>query len=216
MKIESYVKTKGKELNSKDFRVIGKIVENGKNINYLVLNNSTLELKKLTEQELIWVLESNEYTFNNMEVNKGKLECTECSIDRLPKYDKNLNTLDASVFIYGKIYSDKDETLGYRIITNKGKMADITENQLISLTLEGLKIANAKVVNRKSGSSYISAIKQEFNKIVLDNVPNIAESKMKIDTQPEYQDDGRPAGKVYKDNFKIDHTGKQILKDKQE
>ena len=157
--------------NVAEYRLIGTIVEkvtDKKFIGYIVMNERNGALKAYTPEQMVVMLKN--YKFVNAVYDKTRqtnngIVNTECSLDRLLKFNNKLQILDArKIIILGEIF-EGEKSKGYRIYSSSGRVIDITEEDLLKMVHRtNCDIVNGKIVNR-DGSVFISAIKTEFTRI---------------------------------------------------
>lgn len=123
-------------------------------------------LKTLTVNQTRKLLEVSD--FENAAIESGKLICTECSIDRLPKYDQYGNILaNGGYMITARIIDNKGATRGFRLVTSRGEVLNVTNETLLKqVETSDVYLINAKTIERK-GAVFISAIRFEFKEIEL-------------------------------------------------
>lgn len=155
-------------------RVIGVIEDEGKSVGYLVLNEQNLQYKPFTKQNLFNLMKI--YPIKNFKFNGTDFECTECSINRLPKFDRNMNvTGNAGVTILGAIKSPSEPNKkGFLIVNGYGRVATASEDEILD---SNIPLINAKAI-RKADSRYISPILGSFAEIETPR-PNKSEEDLK-------------------------------------
>lgn len=164
--LENYeVKTVEKVHYMGELRIVGQVVNSitdKEPIGYVVMTERTQKFKMYTINQTISLL--GKFKFVNAELSNGKIVNTECAMSRLPKYSTNMRVVgNPGVIILGEIV-DNDTVIGYRALDTNGRIADLTEDEVIMLNDNGVGVINAKIVNRNN-KSYVSAIKNEFTKI---------------------------------------------------
>lgn len=157
-----------------ELRIIGQIVENIQSkelLGYLIMTEKTHQMKPYTTEQTKWLIQK--FKFVNAELNStGQIINTECAMDKLPKFNKNIVLLENNkAIILGKIFKN-DKADGFRVLSPKGIITDISEKELFTLLDKGITFVNVKVVNKDSGKPYISAIKKEFTRIEKSEVSN--------------------------------------------
>ena len=162
-----------------DLRIVGQVMNNMSDkdpIGYVVMTEKTQKFKMYTVNQTISLL--NKFKFVNAELKDGKIVNTECAMSRIPKYSTNMRVIgNPGVIILGEII-DKDKLIGYRALDTNGRIADLVENELITLNNNGIDIINAKIVTKNS-KSYVSAIKGEFTKIEKSHIKNLKHTESK-------------------------------------
>lgn len=160
MKVVEKVHYKG------ELRIIGLIVDINKKDNilgYVIMVEKTKMFKAYSVQQTLELMKR--FKFVNAELNGGKIIDTECSINRLPLFSSRLEVIgNDGITILGEITVNGEKTNGYRVITTNGKVADLTETDLINLVGNKNLLINAKLVN-SNNKTIVSAIKGEFTKI---------------------------------------------------
>lgn len=147
-----------------DLRIIGQVIDtNAKDnvIGYVVMVEKTQQFKMYTVGQTMILL--NKFKFVNAKISNGKIVNTECSMDRLLKFNTNMQVIDNhGITILGEI-TDGDSKVGYRAMDTNARIIDLSEDELIR---SGLPLINGKIVKGVAGKkTHISGIKQEFTKI---------------------------------------------------
>lgn len=150
-----------------DLRIIGQIVENLTSkvvLGYVIMTEKTKKMKAYNIAQTKWLM--SRYKFSNAKLDGDKIVNTECAMDRLMKFNKNVAPLETNKsMIIGKIMLDGKPN-GFRILSPKGTIVDLKEDEVLALNTKGIEFVNAKFVTKSQGSKpYISAIKQEFTLI---------------------------------------------------
>ena len=146
-------------------------------IGYLIMDADTYEKRVLREEELIKLLKNNSITLENAAYNPNQTDYNkiiEGTAGALSRYThvSSKGILDRSfgisVVILDKIeptdVADKvriNDTL-YRTVTHTGVVSILTKSELVKLSLDGVKIANARIVNYNSGKTAIIALGNGF------------------------------------------------------
>lgn len=159
-----------------ELRIIGKVVPDRKDENilgYIIMTEKTNKFKIYTVEQTKALLKK--FTFVNAVLVGNVIENTECSMNRLPKFDVRMNPLtDKDITILGKIYVN-DKVAGYRVMNQSGAILDLPENKVIEYAMSGAGLINAKLVYTND-KCIISAIKGEFTRIEK-NTNNTGKSK---------------------------------------
>lgn len=149
-----------------DLRIIGQIVENLQSkeiLGYVIMTEKTKKMKAYNIAQTKWLL--SRYKFTNAKLDGEKIINTECAMDRLMKFNKNIAPLETNKsMIIGKIVLDGKPN-GFRILSPKGTVVDLKEEDVLDLRNKGIEFVNAKFIIKQGSKSYISAIKQEFTLI---------------------------------------------------
>lgn len=156
--------------NRGTFRIVGQVFDEKSNkvVGYGVIDVKNCKLKLCTTKQTLALL--SRYEFENAEVDRGtgKIVNTECSMDRLLKFDTKENVIgNAGVTIIGRIYKNNVSN-GFRILNERGSVLDVSDKTLLKVTGFGktIPILNDKIVSRDdSEEKFISAIKREFKRI---------------------------------------------------
>jgi hypothetical protein len=160
---------KDKSLNYvSELRIIGVVVTSHDNVaGYVILNERTQQFKMYNIQQTKALLQK--FKFKNAELdNRGAVYNTECSMDRLLKFNVNMQPVgNFGITILSEVHDKSDKLIAYRAMDANGRIADITEKELLMLIDSGNNLLNAKVVT-KDNKSYISAIKSEFSSVKVD------------------------------------------------
>lgn len=159
---------------NKIFRLIGTVVQNKETVGYVVFNEVNKKVLPIGLQQIIELLKSDSIV--NAEYVNGKVNCTENSVNSLPKFDTFGKIIDGRIFGYiilSELTDVKGKSIGYKVLTSKMEVVTATEKQLLD-KFEQIKkyvpesevsgiIPNAKVTtNEKTDKLFISAIKGSF------------------------------------------------------
>lgn len=155
-----------------ELRILGQVMDNSRSknpIGYVIMTEKTKQFKMYTVDQTKILLEK--FKFVNAELKNGDIVNTECSMKNIPKFDTRMNVIDNfGVIVLGEI-TDGTSKLGYRIIDTDARVTDISEDELIKLSLNR-PIINAKVVSATGNKkAYVSGIKKEFTKIEKVKIP---------------------------------------------
>jgi hypothetical protein len=160
-----------------EYRIVGTVWSGKNKVGYAIIDIKTFALKLFTAVQTVELLKR--YKFENAELTGIEIKNTECSMDRLLKFDTNQNVIgNLGITILGKVYGDKDIVLGFRAMDSSGKVVDISEKDIITIskrTPNGL--LNAKQVPNPSGEPFVSAIKGNFKRIDKVSVEETVEIK---------------------------------------
>ena len=148
-----------------DLRIIGQVVnklEDKEPIGYVIMTEKTQKFKMYTVSQTISLLQK--FKFVNAALENGRVVNTECAMTRLPKFNTKMTVIgNTGILILGEI-RDGNTKIGYRAMDTNAKIIDINEDELLKLASTGIKLLNAKIVN-KGSKEVVSGIKQEFTKI---------------------------------------------------
>ena len=140
------------------FRLLGQIKDSASSkqaMGYLVLDEVTKRAKAYTVDQTMALL--SKYPFTNAKLTGGKVENTECSMDRLTVYDPHLNVLAKPGFtILSRIVNSKGNTLGFEAINSYGEPVALTAADIKKCDADFL---NCKVVG-DGKDKHLSGIKQ--------------------------------------------------------
>jgi hypothetical protein len=166
-----------------DFRIVGTVWSGSNEVGYAVIDVKTYTLKLFTKVQTSELLKR--YTFENAELIDGKILNTECSMQRLLKFDSKSNVIgNRGITILGEILIGT-KVLGYRAMDAEGKVTDIKEADLIVVSRRFAGgIINGKIVSGTNGE-YVSAIKTTFKRIEKIPVSFVEETKKVIGTTAE-------------------------------
>lgn len=146
-------------------------------VGYVVLNEKTSQYKAYTIEQTILLI--RKFGICNAAMEGNKIVNTECSMDRLPVFSEKLQIIkNAGITIIAEIH-DKDKKVGYRVVDPTGRIANLTNEQIITAVQKNdIKVINAKIVNdasSKAGASTarISAIKSTFSVISVEASSNM-------------------------------------------
>ncbi len=159
-----------------DLRIVGQVVEqisDKEPIGYVVMTEKTQQFKMYTVGQTMILL--NKFKFVNAAISNGKIINTECSMERIPKFNTHMQVVgNHGVIILGEII-DGDSKVGYRAMDTNARIVDLSEDELIQ---SGLPIINGKIVKGTAGKKpHISGIKQEFTKIEKSKLKEIITKK---------------------------------------
>lgn len=123
-------------------------------------------MKTLTIAQTKNLLTSTE--FENVSLDKGEIHSTECSMDRLPKYDQRGKVIaNGGYMVVARITDDKGETRGFRLVSSRGEILNVAYETLMNqVDTNSIFLNNAKITTRGE-TKYISAIRSEFKEIQL-------------------------------------------------
>ena len=148
-----------------DLRIIGQVVETLSSSNilgYVIMTEKTQNFKMYTVNQTKSLL--TRFKFVNAKLEGNEIVNTECAMNRMPKFDKNMRVIgNHGIIVLGEIV-DGNNKIGYRAMDTNAQIVDIDEQELVALYNHGVRLLNAKVVRRENKST-ISAIKSEFTKI---------------------------------------------------
>ena len=148
-----------------ELRIIGQVIDIRDNktlLGYVIMVEKTRKFKIYTVDQTKILL--SRFKFVNAELKDDNITNTECSMDKILKFDSRMNVIDNfGITVLAEIYSG-DEAFGYRAMDKTGKIIDIRKEDLLSIVSSGIDLLNAKVVTR-GGKSYISGIKDSFTRI---------------------------------------------------
>lgn len=150
-----------------ELRIVGQVVNQLSDkdpIGYVIMVEKTQQFKMYTVEQTKALL--NRFKFVNAALEGGKIVNTECSMNRMPKFNTNMQVIgNPGVIILGEIV-EGGRKVGYRAMDTNAKIVDIEEHEVVRLHGNGIEIINAKIVTRGSNSTpTVSAIKSEFTKI---------------------------------------------------
>lgn len=155
--------------NRGTFRIVGQVFKDASSktaIGYGVIDVKNVELRLFTTKQTIELL--RRYKFENAVLDSDdKVINTECSMDRLIKFDTQKNVIgNAGITILGQVILNGAD-YGYRVLNPQGKVVDISEETLLCVSKngEGTPILNAKVIKEGVSKPYVSAIRGDFKRI---------------------------------------------------
>lgn len=163
-----------------DLRIIGQVVEklsDKEPIGYVVMTEKTQQFKMYTVGQTMVLLQK--FKFVNADIQNGRIVNTECSMERIPKFDTSMQVIgNHGIIILGEIV-DGTSKVGYRAMDTNARIVDLSEDDLLKCSMP---IINAKIVSGTAGKKpHISGIKQEFTKIEKSKIKDMAPVK-KINT----------------------------------
>lgn len=162
----------------RSLRVLGRVVNTinnkKKTVGYIIMNEASGSYKAYSESQARELIKRMKFV--NATIEDGKIINTECSMDRLPEFDMQLNVISApGIIVIAKIIREGDkpgnDKAWYKILTTNGKICNLTTEELFKYYDNGVELINAKVAHN-GRTRYISAIRGEFNKITLPNTVN--------------------------------------------
>lgn len=158
--------------NASDLRLIGVIVEkptDKKYIGYVVMSERTGAKFAYTPEQMVTLLKNTKLVnavFDKTATTNGGIVNTECSLDRLIKFNRGLQIIDThnKLTLFYEI-CEGEKCLGYRVYSSNDKLINLTEQEILKMMNQtGCELVNGKRVNR-DGKEFISGIKCEFRKI---------------------------------------------------
>ena len=193
-----------------ELRIIGIIVDTRlEEIGYVIMNERTKKFKHYTIEQTKWLLQKFKFSNAEYEAKNSKIVNTECAMHRLIKFNTNLQPLEnTKAMILGKIITN-GKSSGFRILSPKGTVVDISEKECLALINKGIDIVNAKLVS-KGNNQYISAIKEEFTAIIIEEVRDKAASEAKGISAEEARERKRELRNEIKLN-KIKHSALKVI-----
>lgn len=147
-----------------EYRIVGTVWNGKDNVGFAVVDIKTYAMRLFTTVQTRELL--TRFKFENAELIANEVKNTECSMDRLIKFDTQNNVIgNAGITILGKLFDDKEKVLGFRVMDANGKVIDISENDIVQLVKRNrFGLINAKSVPTQTGL-FISAIKGNFKRI---------------------------------------------------
>ena len=140
-------------------RLYGTIYSDPKTlVGYVLLDESNGKTKFCTLAQVTAMLKAS--AFINAELQGGKIVNTECSMDKLPKF----NSTGALFENTGCTILAESDNGRYRVVDARIRVATLTEEDILKMIKSGISVVNAKVVT-KDGKAHLSAIKKPFRKI---------------------------------------------------
>ena len=144
--------------NKKQFRLVGRVVDRYLNIDkenpeYLILDEQSGAVQGILESVLVSMYNSfKDGAFANIEVDnaKRKIRCTECALERFPRYQRINNgyiCIEADsrkLYVLGRI-SVKGSVVGYRIMGANGKVADLSKSRAIQMGTHNYEFVNVHI-----------------------------------------------------------------------
>ena len=170
-----------------DLRLVGLVYQdknstNSDPIGYVVFVEKTNQTR--TVQLPVLLSMYARYKFSNIEIGSTKqptfadIVCTECAKEKLLRFTMERGTLASidgnSMYIIGTIFDEKDRKQGYRVLTNMGKVADISMEDTKKYMQTGVQISNMHT--DKEGN--ISSNKQDKTIKIVVKKPILDKSKL--------------------------------------
>lgn len=175
----------------RSFRIVGTIwdgqpKEGTEPFGYFLLDEQQIVIKPFSSTQVKALL--NGFSFSNAKLENSKVVNTECSMFRLPKFNKQLKPIDANnlniVQVLAEVSDPNDSSVTkYRVMGPVGSNTNVlilSEPELIKLKEAGKDIANAKIVDNGE-HKIVSGIKSEFNVLSLKNKGESNPKSAKID-----------------------------------
>ena len=147
-------KLKGKSVQSKErieyrgeLRIIGQIVNSITDtipIGYVIMVEKTHAIRNASIEQTKILLKKCKFV--NAKLENDKIVNTECSMDKLVKFDRNRNVLEKDkLTVLGEIViTDGDFPTSYRILNENGRIVDVSEDDLVKLVdVRGYTLVNA-------------------------------------------------------------------------
>lgn len=159
-----------------DLRIVGQVVEklsDKEPIGYVVMTEKTQQFKMYTVGQTMVLLQK--FKFVNADIQNGKIVNTECSMERMPKFNTSMQVVgNHGIIILGEIV-DGTSKIGYRAMDTNAMVVDLSEDDLLKCSMP---IINAKIVSGTAGKKpHISGIKQEFTKIEKSKLKDMVPTK---------------------------------------
>lgn len=175
-----------------DFRIIGTVWKDAKKmLGYALMAIPSMKIALRPEEMLKELLRSAKFE-NAILSPEGKVVNTECSMDRLFKFNPQMQVVaNKGMQILAEIHVNGAH-MGYRVLSDQGKTMDLTESTLLELvTADPSILINAKIVPSQSGGNIISAIKKPFKVIERERIGSetsevISSNKTAIGFQSRY------------------------------
>lgn len=110
-----------------DLRIVGQVVENLSDkepIGYVVMTEKTQQFKMYTVGQTMVLLQK--FKFVNADIQNGKIVNTECSMERMPKFNTNMQVVgNHGIIILGEIV-DGTSKIGYRAMDTNARVVDLS------------------------------------------------------------------------------------------
>ena len=170
-------KTREKVEYRGDYRIVGLLEVNGKHAGYVLADTKTYQIKLFTITQTTELLKQAK--FENAELTANGIVNTECSMDRLMRFNQQGAVIaNKGVTILGRIVDDKEGTIGFRVLNQEGHVVNLRAEDLV----KAVKHSNLYVVNGKSvatgDSTFISAIRGSFKRIEIEEIPREARENL--------------------------------------
>ena len=127
--------------------MIARVMHNNNFYGYVVHDTASLQTRVFSYQHIQSALGRGVYIENLTINDKGQIEITSGKASRYSMLDENMNLLNNVAYILCDRIKTDTETL-YRMVDCFGNKAVISSKNLANL--EGLEIANAKIVKQSS------------------------------------------------------------------
>lgn len=135
--------------------MIARVMHNNNFYGYVVHDTASLQTRVFSYQHIQSALGRGVYIENLTINDKGQVEITSGKASRYSMLDENMNLLNNVAYILCDRIKTDTETL-YRMVDCFGNKAVISSKNLANL--EGLEIANAKIVKQSNGSCYMARL----------------------------------------------------------
>lgn len=106
--------------------------------------------------------------FENARLENGEVYSTECSLDRLPKYNQRGKAFaNEGYMVVARITDNNGDTRGFRLVTSRGEILNVAYETLMNqVETNSIFLINAKVSSRNN-TPFVSAIRGEFKELNL-------------------------------------------------
>lgn len=163
-------KTKEKVEYRGDYRIVGLVEVASKHVGYVLADTKTYQIKLFTITQTTELLKQAK--FENAELTESGITNTECSMDRLMKFNQQGKVIaNKGVTILGRIIDEAETTIGFRVLNQEGHIVNLRADDLLkAVKASNLYVVNGKIVNQ-GGSTFVSAIKGNFKRIEIEEIP---------------------------------------------
>lgn len=156
------------------YRILGTVWETATSqVGYAVIDTE----EKLPQVRLVTTAQAIAFAqntgFENADIENGALVITECSVNRLPKYDTKGNVFEnAGYMIVARLTDNNGITRGFKIVSHKGEVLHVAYGTLVGQAETNvISLINAKLRPNNSGTNggvaIVSAIRGEFKEVVI-------------------------------------------------
>lgn len=114
------------------------------------MTEKTQQFKMYTVGQTMVLLQK--FKFVNADIQNGKIVNTECSMERMPKFNTSMQVVgNHGIIILGEIV-DGTSKIGYRAMDTNARVVDLSEDDLLKCSMP---IINAKILSGTAGKNLI-------------------------------------------------------------
>lgn len=151
--------------NRRAFRLVGRVVQNDlscdkSNPEYLLLDEKNGNIQNIKLTVLVSMLHDlKDEAFANLELDNGKIRCTECALDRFPRYVRSssgyvcVHEDSNKMYVIGRITIAGD-VRGYRVMGANGKVVDLSKDRVLLAEDLGYEFVNVHIEDN-NGTKFV-------------------------------------------------------------